>query len=163
MEGERTEIARAKATAVVSNRKSNLFNRRNTSVFDIRWVEGSHVGKGVNLVKLLSFKRRHWRILNEHFVVVILDYRLSVDTILIFILNTEGIGIFFLICFKFVVVKSRGNGEMHRVIVIGKITSAANIVNFLYGHALIQQKCNSAKDIFTHSVCKNVCARVNEN
>ena len=101
--------------------------------------------------------------MNENFVVVMLDNCSSVNAILIFILNAKRVGILLLICFKLVVIKFSRNGIMNCFVGVCKVASATNVANLLYRNALVKQKCNSAKDVFTHSIGENVGAGVNEN
>ena len=65
VERERAEIARAEATAIVSQREAHLLDRGHAAILFVDGVVCAHIGKGVNSVKLLALKRRHRGILNE--------------------------------------------------------------------------------------------------
>ena len=56
---------------------------------------GSDIWQSINTVQLLGSQRRHRRILNKHFLAVLLFYKLSSDVILLVLLNPAGNGVFF--------------------------------------------------------------------
>ena len=156
MEGQRTEITRAKAATVVGERELNLGNSRHASEIVIIGVEIPCIRQSVNCVKLLPLKGRHGRILHQHLVAVVLHNGLAVYRIGVFILHREGLGIGRLIGLKKVVVTDLNVFKMNRIALGRKVNATADVTDFLNGNALIKKLCNSAENILTHAVGKDV-------
>ena len=156
MKRKGTEITATETASVVCDRKFDLGDRRYSAHLFVRGVVVSHVGQRIYSVKLLSLKRRHRRILNEHFVVVIFDDGTSVDRILIFILYSEGFGIFSFVGLKLVIVKCCGNIKVDLLVTLAHINTASDIPYLFYRNASVKQVGNTYENIFAHSVCENI-------
>ena len=88
----------------------DLLDCGNAALGFIHRVIRSHIGQTVNVVKLLALKGRHRGILHQHFAVVQLADRFTVNGILIFILHAKSLGILSLVGLKLVVIKSCRHG-----------------------------------------------------
>ena len=163
MECDSAEVTCTEAASVVSNRELNLGYGRNTALGNIIGVEVSGVRKSIHTVELLSLKGRHRRILHEHLVTVILDYSLTVYGICVFVLDRECLGICALVTLELVIVTYLEALKMHRIPLLRKVYRASDVAYLLNRNALVKKLGKSYENILAHTVCKNVCSRVNEN
>ena len=156
MEGYSAEVTRAEAASVMSDRELHLGDSGYAALCDIIGVEVTRVWQGIYSVKLLTLKGRHRRILHEHLVTVILDDRLTVHGVGVFILYGERLCIGALVCLKLVIVAYLEAVEVDGITLLGKVYCASDVAYFLHGYALIKKLCESYENILAHTVGEDI-------
>ena len=163
MEGKRAEVATAKATAVVRDRKFDLFDAGDTAFFFVRGVIIAHIRQGIYAVKLAPFKRGHWRILHKHFAVVKLANGATVNGILVFILHAKSFGVLAFVVFEFVIIKGCCHIVVDGILGLAKINGSAHVADFSHRNTARKQLRDAQKNVFAHTVGENIGGTVDKN
>ena len=163
VEGERAEVAAAKAAAVVGDGEFYLLNARNASRCLVGGVVVAHIGQGVNVIQLLALKRGHGGILHQELAVVHLADGATVDGVLVLILHAEGLGVGSLAFLQLVIVKGGRHGEVDQLLGLCEVDRSAHVADLANGHASVEQTGDAKKDILAHAVGQEVGAAIHEN
>ena len=162
MKSYRTEVTCSEAASIVSYRKFDLFNRRNSTHFFIAGVICPLIRKRVDPIHLLLSERRHRRILHKHFVAVTLLNQLSPYMILLVLLDSAGNGIFFFAVAN--ILKGRTFCAVKGCISdITGVSRSSDIGNGAYRFAVGKSAANFNRLIFAHSVGNKIGLRIKKN
>ena len=121
------------------------------------------IRKRVDTVKLFAFARRHRRVGDKLFIIVIFDNRLARNGIGIFVLNAEGFGVKLFGGFKVVIIKFACDIEMYAFTLFAEVDRAADIADFFHRNASIKKLCDAKYYFFAHTIGENISARVYED
>ena len=97
MQRNGAEVTEAETAAVVGDRELDFLYRRHSSLFLVHRVICPHIRELVGAVKLGLGKASLWRVLYQHHISVALNYRPSVNLVLLVVLLTAGFCIGFLV------------------------------------------------------------------
>ena len=162
VECDSAEIARAKASTVVSYGEFHLRDSGHAALALVIGMIISRVWQGIDLVQLLSLQRRHRRILHQHLVTVILYHRAASNRIGVSVLHRKRLGISRLIGLKLVVISDLDRIKMHRLATAAKIYATAYVAYLPDGHTLIQKARHTSDYILAHTVGKQIGSGVHE-
>ena len=93
MEGERAEVARAEAAAVVDDRELHFLNGGHAAQRFIGRVIGAHIGQSIDVVHLRGGQGPRGRVLDEHALAMALQERLAAHRVLLVILQLDRAGV----------------------------------------------------------------------
>ena len=163
VECQRTEVAAAEASAVVRQRELYLGNRGNAAVLFIHRMIGSCIGKRVDPVEHFAFQRRHRRVLDKHFVVVILDDGATVDGVLVAVLFGKCFRIQPLVCFEIIVIPAADMLKIDLIFLCAEIDRTADIADLFDRNPAVKQFGKADEDRLTHAVGQNIRAGIDED
>ncbi len=126
VEGERAEVARAEAAAVVDDGELHLLDGGHAAERLIGRVVGALVWQGVDAVHLLRGERARGRVLHEHAFAVALQEGAAVHKILLVVLLLNRAGIVRLVRAGRLVGGALGRGERQAVRAVRQIGHAAH-------------------------------------
>ena len=151
----------AEAASAAYQAELNLFERRNASLDIIARMPLTHIRQIIDSVHLLHRQREDVRILYDIFLLSLLDYRLTVEWVLLLALQLEGSGKFLA-----VVLDSLPVGKLHIFVIgqsVGHIGRAADIMHILGAGTACQIVGNFHYLLFAHAVNQKVRAAALQN
>ena len=157
VERQRAEVAGSEATAVVGDRKFDLFDSRHTAELVVALGIRAHIGQRIDIIKLFGSERRHRRVLNEDVFAVALDKRFSADSVGFFELLARGYGVIALVFFCAFKAWQIDNRFWNIVPGFDFIADTADILQGFYCIAVCEALCDLHSLKLAHSVDEDVC------
>ena len=163
MKGKGAEAAASEASAVAGKAEPDFIQSRNPPLTVVHRMPGSHIGKIINIIHLLSTERQRRRIL-DHIApcAVILDQRFCRKRICISVLNgkTFRIGFF---AVSDLIKRRKRHWVIGGICCFTFVNSTWYVGDLFYRNTAVQGICNFNDRMFSHSVRDQICAGIKKH